>query len=545
MASLRPYQQEAIEAVVAARRAGVRRMVVSLPTGAGKTVIFSALARMAKRPVLVLAHRDELVQQARDKLQTALGESQTVAVEQADVRAPASAKVVVASIRSLHARRLDRLLAERDFGLVVYDECHHAVADDNQRVLRRLGCFERDWAGTLLGFTATVERADGQGLDQVFERIVFHRTLPDLIDAGYLAPLRGFRVTTAADLRSLSAGSLDFADDELAEVVDIEERNALVARSIQELARDRRTVVFCVTVNHALNLARALRLVGVSAGLVHGELPGEDRRRVLADFREGRLQALTNVGVLTEGFDDPGVSCVAMARPTRSAGLYAQCVGRGTRLHPGKTDCLVLDFADVSHLPLVTLPTLFGLPTGFDLQGDDASEARRAVYRALEDAPGLLLEAGAITLAEVQRRAEHFDPLTLQVDPEVKAVSQLAWESLGRAGLALHLEPRAGTLSEVLVLRQGRRWRVRWDDRERAHFGTLEEAVMAVEFEVEQRGRAVLASALPDAPWRRRPVAAALSEAAAVVRRGRLAAPIATQGAAVQLLAFARQVVPS
>jgi superfamily II DNA or RNA helicase len=237
---LRPYQREAIEAVLAARRSGLRRLLVCLPTGAGKTVIFSRLAQLANRQVLVLAHREELLQQARQKLQQALGGEQVVAIERGAERGDVRAKVLVCSIRSLHEGRLAQVMRGRDLGLVIYDECHHAAADDNLRVLRQLHAFEPDWSGTLLGFTATTARGDGKGLDSVFERIVYSRSLPDLIDAGYLAPLRGFRVRTSADLTRLSGGGQDFRDKELAEAVDIEERNTLVARSIQELARDRR-----------------------------------------------------------------------------------------------------------------------------------------------------------------------------------------------------------------------------------------------------------------------------------------------------------------
>ncbi len=512
---LRPYQREAIAAVLAARRAGTRRMLVCLPTGSGKTIVFAHLARLARRQVLVLAHREELLQQARDKLQAALGPGRLVAIEQAQHRAPPDARVVVCSIRSLHPQRLARLVRGRDIGLILYDECHHAVAADNRRVLEQLGCFDADWGGTLLGFTATTQRGDRQPLRSVFERIVYQRSLLEMIDEGWLVPLRGFRVATAADLRGLSGGGLDFRDDELAEAVDIEERNALVARSIQELARDRRTVAFCVTVAHARNLARALNRLGVPAGIVHGELPGDRRAQALADFRAGRTRALTNVGVLTEGFDDPGVSCIAMARPTRSGGLYAQCVGRGTRLAEGKRDCLVLDFVDLSNLSLVTLPSLCGLPRDVDLRGDEVAPAARTWQQIQLDVPGFDLQAGAITLAEIQERAAHFDPLTLEVNAEVRAISALAWESLGRAGLALHYERRRGKASEVLVLDRGgrgKRWSVQVDGKERARFSLLEDAVQAVDWEVEQLGPHALASALPGAAWRRRPAEGGRSE---------------------------------
>lgn len=505
--SLRPYQREAVSAVLSARRAGTRRMVVCLPTGAGKTVVFAHLARLARRQVLVLAHREELVEQARAKIERALAGEAVVSVERGAERASEDAKVLVCSIRSLHEERLARVLRGRDVGLVIYDECHHAAAKDNLRVLTTLGAFDEGWSGTLLGFTATTARGDGKGLDTVFERIVFEKTLPEMIEEGYLAPLRGFRVSTRADLTRLSGGGLDFDEVELAEAVDIEERNALVARSIQELARDRRTIAFCVTVGHAMNLARALNAVGVSAGIVHGAMKGEARARVLEDFRRGRIQALTNVGVLTEGFDDPGVACIAMARPTRSDGLYAQCVGRGTRLSPGKKDCLILDFVDLSALDLCTLPSLFGAPRDLDLRGEDANVARRAWQRVLFDHPGFELEAGAVTLEEIQERAATFDPLTLATNPEVRAISPYAWFSLGRHGVGLHFERRPGAPSEVLVRRAGRArgktWEITLDGEVMDRYSLLEEAVGAVDYEIERMGRLTSRSALASASWRR------------------------------------------
>jgi ATP-dependent helicase IRC3 len=502
---LRPYQRAAVEAVLAARRAGKRRLLVHLPTGAGKTVIFSHLARLAKRQVLVLAHREELLTQARDKLERALGGAAVVAVERGALRAPPDAHVLVCSIRSLHEERLAHVLRGRDVGLIVYDECHHAAADDNLRVLRQLGVFDAAFSGTLLGFTATTSRGDGQGLDEVFEEIVYSRALPELIDDGFLAPLRGYRISTTADLRQLLLTGLDFDEEQLAAAVDIEERNALVARSIQELARDRRTIAFCVTVNHARHMAHALNALGVTAGVVHGAMPGDARAQVLADFRQGRLQVVTNVGVLTEGFDDPGVSCVAMARPTRSEGLYAQCVGRGTRLHPGKADCLILDFVDLTELSLCTLPSLFGTPRDLDLRGGDANEARRAWLRIEFDRPGFEVEAGAVTLAEIQDRAAGFDPLTLRTHEDVRAISSHAWFSLGRHGVGLHFQ-RAGRVSEVLVVRRagrGKCWEVVMDGRPMERFSRLEAAVEAVDFELERMGRGAVLSAAPEAGWRR------------------------------------------
>jgi ATP-dependent helicase IRC3 len=518
-------------------------MVVALPTGSGKTVIFSELARMAKRPVLVLAHRSELVQQAADKLGRALGDPRAVAVEQGDLRAAAGVRAVVASIRSLHTRRLERVREGRDFGLVIYDECHHAAADDNKRVLEGLGCFDPDWGGTLLGFTATPTRADGIGLDEVFEEIAYSRSLSEMVDDGFLARLRGFRVTTVADLQAVRPAGRDLDVEALSTAVDVEERNALVARSIQELARDRRTIAFCVTISHATNLARSLNAIGVVAGVIHGNLRPEDRARVLAEFRGERLQVLTNVGVLTEGFDDPGVSCIAMARPTRSEGLYAQCIGRGTRLHPGKEDCLILDFVDLSDLSLVCLPSLMGMPKDLDLEGADVAEARETMRQLYFDYPGFELEAGAITLGEIQERAAAFDPLSMEVNPEILAISGNRWETLGPAGLALHFfrsrkSAGEGRLSVVELLARGRgkdKWHVVIDGRKVAGFSRIEAAVEATDFEIHRMGAVARVTALPEADWREEAVPPPLIAQLADLRRPRRAAD---WGEAVRLLGF-------
>ncbi len=244
---------------------------------------------------------------------------------------------------------------------------------------------------------------------------------------------------------------------------------------------------------------------------------------MLRDFAEGRLQVVTNVAVLTEGFDDPGVSCVAMARPTRSAGTYAQCVGRGTRLAEGKRDCLVLDFADVSELSLCSLPSLFGMPREMDLEGEDVREALEIFERIAFDHPAFEAEAGAITLGEIQRRAAAFDPLTSEVHEDVRAISANAWSSLGRHGLALHFEGAPGRLHEALLrpaAARGKRWAVSLDGREMARFSTVDEAVDAVDFEVQRRGPHASRSARAEAAWRRAPCPGGRAEAVKGVRPG-------------------------
>ena len=371
-------------------------------------------------------------------------------------------------------------------------------------------------------------RGDGKGLDEVFEEIVYSRSLPEMIRDGYLVPLRGYRVSTHADLQHIG-GSGDFNLEELEEAVNIEDRNALVARAIQELARDRRTIVFCVTVAHARNLARALSLLGVSAGIIHGEMKADDRALVLEKFRSGRIQALTNVAVLTEGFDDPGVSCVAMARPTRSVGLYSQCAGRGTRLHPGKEDCLILDFVDVSAMSLVTLPSLMGLPRNLNLEGQEVLEALHFFRGLAFDYPGFEFEAGEISLTDIRERAETFDPLTMDIDPNITAITDNAWWSLGSAGLALYFFRKKDLFTEFLITQPegSGRWSVQLDREAVASFSTLEEAVTATDYEIQKMGRVAKQTAHETASWRQEPVTAGLQRQLAGLRPARRARTVA------------------
>ncbi len=512
-------------------------MVLALPTGAGKTVIFSELIVRARHPVLVLAHREELLVQARDKIQAALARGddrlRTVAIEQGDHRAPRSASVVVASVRSLHEGRIGRVLAGRDIRLVIYDECHHAVADDNRRVLEQLGALSDEWPGTLVGLTATTRRADGRGLDEVFERIVYERSLREMIDDGYLRPLRGLRIDTGLDIGHVAVAGEDFDAEALQDAIDIESRNLLVARSIQDLARDRRTLAFCVGVRHAEHLCAALNRLGVPAGLIFGQMPRPDRKRTLAAFAQGRLRVITNVGVLTEGFDDPGVSAIAMVRPTRSVSMYLQCVGRGMRLHPDADDCLVLDFVDLSHLELVAAPSLDAGPR------HEAPPRPEPTEPAPEypPPPADPMDQAPATLLEILDRLASFDPLTMQQREEAAAISTNAWLSLGARGMMLHFVDHSGHLRafELRPQTAPRRGTDVWLGEQRvARLPTMHDAIEAVDLELPTHGDP--ASAQPDAAWRRRPIDAALTDALRALHPPRRAQ---TVGEAIAHLALA------
>lgn len=352
MISLRPYQIECLDAIRAAKERGVTRPLFSMATGLGKTVVFASLAKELGCRTLIVAHRDELIAQAAEKVGMIWDGSVEIGIVKAERHEP-NAQIVVASIQS--ACREQRLydLKEAGFDLCIIDEAHHAAAGTYQRLVRQLGFLQNDPNKLLLGVTATPKRGDGIGLDSMFQEIVFNRSIAWGIRSGYLSPLVGRRISTKVSINSVKTRESDFSASELSGTINIPARNRLVVESFAQYGIGRKKVIaFCADVQHARDLAQAFNDAGIATAVIFGEMAIDDRRAALERFETEEIRVLTNCGVLTEGFDSPQVDCILLARPTQSSGLYAQCVGRGTRTAPGKKNCLVLDFVDASRLAL-------------------------------------------------------------------------------------------------------------------------------------------------------------------------------------------------
>ncbi len=439
---LRPYQEECLGAIRDAYKRGVHRQLVCLPTGTGKTVVFAQLPRFFKmrRRMLVLAHREELLDQAKDKIVRANPELR-VEIEQGARQASADADVVIASVPTIGREGSDRIakLPPDEFSMFVVDEAHHAVAESYRRVLEHFGVFDEGSKKLLVGFTATPSRGDGQGLDAVFEEIVFSRELPEMVEAGYLVPIAGWRVTTDIDLSKVKTRLGDYATSQLSEAVNVERRNEVVIKAYRELLAGRPTICFCADVEHAKTLSEAFVAAGIESASIDGMMDRGDRASALARFRAGEIRVLTNHMVLTEGYDEPSVSGILLARPTKSALLYAQMVGRGTRLHPGKENVVVVDIVDATREhELVTLPTLFGLPSGFDLQGRTTREAVEAFRWTTANRPWVLAEH-ATSFDDLRLRCKRVDLLDLETPSEIGVVTRFAWVKAGPNAYRLNL----------------------------------------------------------------------------------------------------------
>lgn len=343
--ALRPYQHDALACIAAAVRAGVRAVLLVLATGSGKTVIAAELIRrevLAGGSALFLAPRRELIEQTSRKLDD-VAVDHGVVLAGADARGGLEAPVQVASVDTLLARavRRDRLRLPA-FSLVLVDEAHLSVTLTRQRLLAL-------WPDAVrIGLTATPTRKDGRALGLLYETIVEPATTATLTDAGYLVPARYWSWPTP-DLRGVRVVAGDYNLQDLEAVMN---RAPLLGDVVQQWcahAGDRRTVVFATSIPHAVALAEAFRRVGVAAEHVDAGTPADVRAATFARFRSGATQVLTNCFLAAYGFDLPALSCIVLARPTRSLMLYLQMLGRGLRPAPDKRDCVVLDHAGCVH----------------------------------------------------------------------------------------------------------------------------------------------------------------------------------------------------
>ena len=283
------------------------------------------------------------------------------------------------------------------------------------------------------------KRGDGEGLDAVFEEIVFSRTLPEMIGAGYLSPVAGFRVETDVDLSRVKTRMGDFVVSHLSEAVNVEQRNSLVVDVFRSRLKEKQTLCFCVDVAHAHSLAKAFNAGGIPAGAVTGDMDNSKRTKILTGFRTGRIRVLANCMVLTEGYDEPSVEGIILARPTKSTLLYTQMIGRGTRLHPGKENVTVIDIVDATREhSLTTLPGLFGFSGEFDLEGHTVDEVQRALGWAETYRPWVPVNE-AKSLSDLRYRCKRINLLDLETPSELSGFSRFAWVGTGKGVYRLGL----------------------------------------------------------------------------------------------------------
>lgn len=333
---LRPYQQEAKEAVWNEWNKGIQKTLLVLVTGGGKTIIFSKITEDCVRNgerVLILAHRGELLDQAADKLKKATNLG--CATEKAEESCIGSwFRVVVGSVQTLMREKRLQQFPKDYFDTIIIDEAHHCLSDSYQRVLAHFS------EAKILGVTATPDRGDMRNLGQFFESLAYEYTLPRAIKEGYLCPIKAQTIPLRLDLSGVSTQAGDFKNGDLGNA--LEPYLESIADEMLKCCTDRKTVVFLPLIKTSQKFKDILNNKGFRATEVNGN--SQDREQVLSDFDSGKYNVICNSMLLTEGWDCPSVDCIVVLRPTKIRSLYVQMVGRGTRLHSGKDHLLLLDF---------------------------------------------------------------------------------------------------------------------------------------------------------------------------------------------------------
>lgn len=333
---LRPYQQESKNAVLNEWEDGIKKTLLVLPTGTGKTIVFSKIAEERVRQGgrgLILAHRGELLDQAADKIEQATGLS--TSREQAEETSIGSwNRLVVGSVQSMvQEKRLSRFPSDY-FDFIIVDEAHHALSNTYKTVLNH---FEE---ADVLGVTATPDRGDMQNLGQYFESLAYEYSMPKAIKEGFLAPIKALTIPLELDISSVAQTAGDFSASQLGSALD--PYLEAIADEMVKYCQDKRTLVFLPLIKTSQKFTEILNKKGFKAAEVNGQ--SKDREEVLQDFDNGKYDVLCNSMLLTEGYDSPAIDCVIVLRPTRVRSLYSQMVGRGTRIHPDKDHLLLLDF---------------------------------------------------------------------------------------------------------------------------------------------------------------------------------------------------------
>ncbi|MFT5084689.1 MAG: ATP-dependent helicase IRC3 [Lentisphaeria bacterium] len=377
----RPYQNTAVDEVYTRYKNKHRKLLLYLPTGAGKTVIASLIIeKLLEQPnfgkVLFIAHREEILDQTVKTLKNNLSHI-SIDIEQGKRSSEKKSKITVASVQSLITRK--EKFNPKEFSLIICDECHRALSPSWTEVIQH---FHNNGKPDtlLLGMTATPQRTDGRSAVTIFNEIAFEISRAELQDLGFLVPMHYYTVQTKLGLDKVKMNAGDFQVKALSTIMNYPEVRALTLRAWQEKGAEKKTIVFCAGVEHAHQIAKDMTNIGVNAAAIDGKT--QDRKLLLSDFQKGKIQVLTNYGVLTEGFDDPTVECILLARPTTSPLVYNQCVGRGLRIAPSKSACVVIDIIDRSTNQLqYGASELAGLPKKWQSKGRDPFRENNALKK--------------------------------------------------------------------------------------------------------------------------------------------------------------------
>ena len=329
---MRDYQQECVE-IIEYNFKKFDRQLIQLPTGAGKTWVFCKYLKKNSDSALIICPSIELKQQIFDTCK--LFDIRDVSFNIHDTR-----KNHVVTTHSLCFEKNLEVIKRKQYQNVIIDEAHHSHSPTYKKFLKYTNPSTK-----ILGCTATPERLDGKNLLDIFERLTYHKNIYDLVNAGYLADIEAYRIKTQ---QKIAKRANDFRSVEL-RLLDNDQRNNIIINTFMENCTDKKTLIFCLNIEHSLKIAQTLRKKNIKSAYVHGKMKRSERKDVLSKFKNGEIQVVTNCQILTEGFDEPSIEALMITRPTASKSLYCQMIGRGLRKTESKNICYLYELADNNH----------------------------------------------------------------------------------------------------------------------------------------------------------------------------------------------------
>ncbi|KAH3674356.1 hypothetical protein WICMUC_003382 [Wickerhamomyces mucosus] len=435
---LRQYQEDCITSCITAIDKGSKKIAVSLPTGGGKTVVFSHLIDRIKScshqgtKTLILVHRKELAQQAANVCRKTYPDK-NIQIEMAEFKSDGNADIVIASIQTLITGERLQKFNPRDFKLIIIDEAHHASAESYLRIVKYFGITKaaNSYDIPLVGFSATLRRDDSRNLDNIFDEIVFHMDLEQMVLDKHLVDAKFSTIKLAdADLGKVKSRAGEFVISSLSKEMNQPQNNEIVIRTFLHFEQSQNiksTLVFAVDIAHVENLHNLFCSRGVSTGSVTSKTKKHDRDDTIEKFKNGKISVLINCGIFTEGTDIPNIDCILLVRPTRSINLLIQMIGRGLRLHDGKEYCHIVDFVGVNNTDIIAIPTLRNLPPDFEIDGMTLQEMEQARLQLDEEAAKRLKEERAEELEKQRKldeekenalKSSYLDTHDLEIDEE-------------------------------------------------------------------------------------------------------------------------------
>lgn len=333
--TLKDYQVKALTNIQSNYDSKVKSQILIMATGTGKTVVFTRFIKdNPDKRFLILVHRDHLVSQSLEKISHQMNES--VGIEKAESRA-GQERIVIASVQTLKGKRLKAFDRNR-FDVIIIDECHRSTADSYLEVRKHFS------KAHVLGVTATPERNDERKLSKKhYKKIAFEYDLETAINEGNLCRIRAWAIESKINIDSARKAGDDLNQEDLANILENDEYIKLVSDTIQKHCIKNKTIVFMPRVSMCYSLKESLSRMNINSEVVNADISGEERKDILARYKAGKVKVLINYNIFTEGFDEPSIDCVVMARPTMSKIFYSQAVGRITRLMKGKEYAKLID----------------------------------------------------------------------------------------------------------------------------------------------------------------------------------------------------------